>query len=121
MAKPAPPAFVYRISTGDEWAEFQRTGATLGGDLDRSTGCIHLSDLSQVAPPFDFLRPTPLPKIPTVRTSAENCSLAGTDLGCSCVLELYDTWDRSSSSGIYGLEQVCVHCTVGLRYVISEF
>jgi hypothetical protein len=48
MAKPAPPAFVYRISTADEWAEFQRTGTTLGGDLDRSTGCIHLSDLSQV-------------------------------------------------------------------------
>jgi uncharacterized protein (DUF952 family) len=50
MAKPSPPAFVYRISTADEWAEFQRTGATLGGDLDRSTGCIHLSDLSQLTP-----------------------------------------------------------------------
>ncbi|CAL4925961.1 unnamed protein product [Urochloa decumbens] len=51
MAKPAgtaPPAFVYRISTANEWADLQRTGATLGGDLDRSTGCIHLSDLSQV-------------------------------------------------------------------------
>ncbi|EER93911.1 hypothetical protein BDA96_01G198700 [Sorghum bicolor] len=48
MAKAAPPAFVYRISTVDEWTEFQRTGATLGGDLDRSTGCIHLSDISQV-------------------------------------------------------------------------
>ncbi|KAG8097496.1 hypothetical protein GUJ93_ZPchr0013g36984 [Zizania palustris] len=48
MAKPAPPAFVYRISTTDEWAELHRTGGTLGGDLDRSTGCIHLSDLSQV-------------------------------------------------------------------------
>ncbi|XP_062211679.1 uncharacterized protein LOC133912787 [Phragmites australis] len=48
MAKPAPQAFVYRISTADEWAELQRTGATLGGDLDRSTACIHLSDLSQV-------------------------------------------------------------------------
>ncbi|CAL4942910.1 unnamed protein product [Urochloa decumbens] len=47
-AGPAPPAFVYRISTTDEWAELQRTGATLGGDLDRSTGCIHLSDLSQM-------------------------------------------------------------------------
>ncbi|KAF7004606.1 hypothetical protein CFC21_019813 [Triticum aestivum] len=34
-----PPAFVYRISTGEEWAELQRTGGTLGGDLDRSTGC----------------------------------------------------------------------------------
>lgn len=48
MAKTTPPAFVYRISTADEWAEFQRTGATLGGDLDSSTGCIHLSDLNQV-------------------------------------------------------------------------
>jgi uncharacterized protein (DUF952 family) len=44
-----PPAFVYRISTADEWAELERTGGTLGGDLDRSTGCIHLSDLSQVS------------------------------------------------------------------------
>nr|AAX95625.1 Protein of unknown function (DUF952) [Oryza sativa Japonica Group] len=47
MDKPAPQAFVYRISTADEWAQLQRTGGTLGGDLDRSTGCIHLSDLSQ--------------------------------------------------------------------------
>ena len=39
-----------RISTADEWTEFQRTGATLRGDLDRSTGCIHLSDQSQVTP-----------------------------------------------------------------------
>ncbi|VAH38334.1 unnamed protein product [Triticum turgidum subsp. durum] len=43
-----PPAFVYRISTGEEWAELQRTGGTLGGDLDRSTACFHLSDLAQV-------------------------------------------------------------------------
>ncbi|KAF0921692.1 hypothetical protein E2562_013429 [Oryza meyeriana var. granulata] len=48
MAKPAPQAFVYRISTADEWAQLQRTGGTLGGDVDSSTGCIHLSDLSQV-------------------------------------------------------------------------
>ncbi|KQK14301.1 uncharacterized protein LOC100843233 [Brachypodium distachyon] len=48
MAKPLPQEFVYRISTGDEWAELERTGCTLGGDLDRSTGCIHLSNLSQV-------------------------------------------------------------------------
>nr|XP_051208918.1 uncharacterized protein LOC127326100 isoform X2 [Lolium perenne] len=44
-----PPEFVYRISTADEWAELERTGGTHGGDLDRSTGCIHLSDLSQIA------------------------------------------------------------------------
>ena len=50
MEKPTLPAFVYRISTADEWAELERTGATLGGDLDRSTGCIHLSDLGQVSP-----------------------------------------------------------------------
>jgi hypothetical protein len=50
QAGPALPAFVYRISTADEWAELQRAGATLGGDLDRSTGCIHLSDISQVSP-----------------------------------------------------------------------
>ncbi|XP_052149452.1 uncharacterized protein LOC127767993 isoform X2 [Oryza glaberrima] len=49
MDKPAPQAFVYRISTADEWAQLQRTGGTLGGDLDRSTGCIHLSDLSQLS------------------------------------------------------------------------
>lgn len=54
MAKLAQP-FVYRISTADEWEELQRTGATLGGELDRSTRCIHLSDLSQVSPTFDPL------------------------------------------------------------------
>ncbi|KAI5010009.1 uncharacterized protein LOC123428258 [Hordeum vulgare subsp. vulgare] len=48
MATPPPPAFVYRISTGSEWAELQRTGCTLGGDLDRSTSCFHLSDHAQV-------------------------------------------------------------------------
>ncbi|EMS62299.1 hypothetical protein TRIUR3_03758 [Triticum urartu] len=48
MTTPPPPAFVYRISTGEEWAELQRTGGTLGGDLDRSTGCFHLGDLAQV-------------------------------------------------------------------------
>ncbi|KAK8970319.1 hypothetical protein KSP40_PGU003113 [Platanthera guangdongensis] len=40
--------FVYRVSTQKEWYELQRTGATLGGDIDRSTGCIHLSSLHQV-------------------------------------------------------------------------
>ena len=37
MEKPTLPAFVYRISTADEWAELQRTGATLGGDSISAT------------------------------------------------------------------------------------
>ncbi|KAF7011991.1 hypothetical protein CFC21_026234 [Triticum aestivum] len=45
---PLPPAFVYQINTRDEWAELQGTGETLGGDLDCSTGCFHLSGLGQV-------------------------------------------------------------------------
>lgn len=41
--------WVYRISTQAEWEELQHKGSSLGGDLDRSTGCIHLSDLNQVS------------------------------------------------------------------------
>ncbi|XP_072987619.1 uncharacterized protein [Typha latifolia] len=44
----AKQEFVYRVSTAAEWEELQRSGAVLGGDLDRRTGCIHLSDLCQV-------------------------------------------------------------------------
>nr|XP_019703380.1 uncharacterized protein LOC109505336 [Elaeis guineensis] len=44
----AKEEFVYRVSTAEEWEELQKTGSTLGGDLDRRTGCIHLSDLRQV-------------------------------------------------------------------------
>ncbi|CAM8927459.1 unnamed protein product [Rhodiola kirilowii] len=40
--------FVYRISTAEEWEELQRSGATSGGELDKSTGCIHLIKLDQV-------------------------------------------------------------------------
>nr|GLL35926.1 uncharacterized protein LOC109193711 [Ipomoea trifida]GMD31173.1 Serine hydrolase-like protein [Ipomoea batatas] len=40
--------FVYRISTAEEWEEFQKNGSMLGGDLDKTTGCIHLSKLDQV-------------------------------------------------------------------------
>ncbi|PIN15544.1 hypothetical protein CDL12_11787 [Handroanthus impetiginosus] len=40
--------FVYRISTAEEWAEMRRSGAIFGGDLDKSTGCFHLSRLDQV-------------------------------------------------------------------------
>ncbi|GAB4841810.1 hypothetical protein Ancab_022545 [Ancistrocladus abbreviatus] len=40
--------FVYRISTAEEWEELQKTGSVLGGDLDKSTGYIHLSKLDQL-------------------------------------------------------------------------
>ncbi|KAM3231451.1 hypothetical protein P3S67_008662 [Capsicum chacoense] len=40
--------FVYRISTMEEWELLQKTGSTFGGDLDRTTGFIHLSKLDQV-------------------------------------------------------------------------
>ncbi|CAK9145254.1 unnamed protein product [Ilex paraguariensis] len=40
--------YVYRISTVEEWEALQKTGTTFGGDLDKSTGCIHLSKLHQV-------------------------------------------------------------------------
>ncbi|KAL6504975.1 hypothetical protein OROGR_024792 [Orobanche gracilis] len=40
--------FVYRISTAEEWEELRTTGATLGGSLDKSTACFHLSKLDQV-------------------------------------------------------------------------
>uniref|UniRef100_A0A3Q7H5J9 Uncharacterized protein n=1 Tax=Solanum lycopersicum TaxID=4081 RepID=A0A3Q7H5J9_SOLLC len=33
---------VYRISTMEEWELMQKTGSTFGGDLDRTTGFIHL-------------------------------------------------------------------------------
>ncbi|XP_019069882.1 uncharacterized protein [Solanum lycopersicum] len=39
---------VYRISTMEEWELMQKTGSTFGGDLDRTTGFIHLSKLDQV-------------------------------------------------------------------------
>ncbi|PON88733.1 dihydroorotate dehydrogenase [Trema orientale] len=40
--------YVYRICSGQEWEELQKTGSTLGGDLDKSSRFIHLSDLHQV-------------------------------------------------------------------------
>ncbi|XP_011622279.1 uncharacterized protein LOC105420427 isoform X3 [Amborella trichopoda] len=39
---------VYRISTEEEWKELQRTGSIFGGDLDKQTGCIHLSTIEQL-------------------------------------------------------------------------
>nr|ABR16759.1 unknown [Picea sitchensis] len=43
-----PAVLIYRVSTEAEWNELQQTGSTLGGDLDKQTGCIHLSTDSQV-------------------------------------------------------------------------
>ncbi|XP_041018371.1 uncharacterized protein LOC121260526 isoform X1 [Juglans microcarpa x Juglans regia] len=40
--------FVYRISTVKEREEFQKTGSLYGGELDKSTGFIHLSKRHQV-------------------------------------------------------------------------
>ncbi|KAF5937261.1 hypothetical protein HYC85_024767 [Camellia sinensis] len=40
--------FVYRISTSEEWEALQKTGTTLGGELDKTDGFIHLSSLHQV-------------------------------------------------------------------------
>ncbi|XP_047313226.1 uncharacterized protein LOC124916536 [Impatiens glandulifera] len=40
--------YVYRISTVDEWEELQKSGFIFGGELDKSTGCFHLSKLDQV-------------------------------------------------------------------------
>ncbi|KAL3648143.1 hypothetical protein CASFOL_009111 [Castilleja foliolosa] len=42
--------FVYRISTAEEWEELRNSGSTFGGDLDKATGCFHLSKLDQVQP-----------------------------------------------------------------------
>ncbi|RWR76354.1 Lipase, GDSL [Cinnamomum micranthum f. kanehirae] len=40
--------YVYRISTTEEWEEFQKKGEIFGGNLDQTTGFIHLSKLHQV-------------------------------------------------------------------------
>ncbi|GKU87083.1 hypothetical protein SLEP1_g1534 [Rubroshorea leprosula] len=42
--------FVYRISTAKEWEELQKNGPIFGGELGKSTGCFHLSNLDQVWP-----------------------------------------------------------------------
>lgn len=39
---------MYRISTAKEWEELQKNGSTFGGQLDKSSGFIHLSKLDQV-------------------------------------------------------------------------
>ncbi|KAL2345513.1 hypothetical protein Fmac_006798 [Flemingia macrophylla] len=40
--------FVYRISTAKEWEALQGNGSIFGGELDKSSGFIHLSKLDQV-------------------------------------------------------------------------
>ncbi|KAM7276930.1 hypothetical protein ACFE04_018796 [Oxalis oulophora] len=40
--------YVYRISTCKEWEDFQKKGSSFGGQLDKSSGFIHLSSLHQV-------------------------------------------------------------------------
>ena len=46
--KDGEPEFVYRISTAKEWEELQKNGSIFGGDLDKSSGFMHLSKLDQV-------------------------------------------------------------------------
>lgn len=40
--------YVYRISTAAEWGELQSSGSIYGGELDKKSGFIHLSNLNQV-------------------------------------------------------------------------
>ncbi|KAM7495775.1 hypothetical protein LguiA_020189 [Lonicera macranthoides] len=40
--------YVYRISTPEEWEALQTNGTVFGGELDKSSGFIHLSSLHQV-------------------------------------------------------------------------
>lgn len=39
---------MYRISTAKEWEALQSDGSIFGGELDKSSGFIHLSKLDQV-------------------------------------------------------------------------
>ncbi|GFY98629.1 hypothetical protein Acr_13g0000300 [Actinidia rufa] len=48
MAVQEGEEYVYRISTAEEWEALQRTGSSFGGELDKTTGCFHLSKLHQV-------------------------------------------------------------------------
>ncbi|MBA0741454.1 hypothetical protein Gogos_014607 [Gossypium gossypioides] len=50
MAAGEGEEFVYRISTAEEWEALQKNGSAFGGDLDKSSGFIHLSSLHQVKP-----------------------------------------------------------------------
>ncbi|CAI0541824.1 unnamed protein product [Linum tenue] len=53
--------FVYRICTATEWEDLQKDGFTHGGELDKSSGFIHLSDHNQVLSTLNnFFRNTKL-------------------------------------------------------------
>lgn len=49
MAAGEGEEIVYRISTAEEWEGLQKNGSIFGGDLDKSSGFIHLSSLQQVS------------------------------------------------------------------------
>ncbi|XP_034207892.1 uncharacterized protein LOC117621490 isoform X2 [Prunus dulcis] len=40
--------YVYRISTAKEWEELQSSGSSFCGELEKTSGFIHLSKLNQV-------------------------------------------------------------------------
>ncbi|XP_070660856.1 uncharacterized protein [Malus domestica] len=40
--------YVYRIITAVEWGELQSSGSIFGGELDKKSGFIHLSNLNQL-------------------------------------------------------------------------
>ncbi|CAL2244315.1 unnamed protein product [Prunus armeniaca] len=40
--------YVYRISTAKEWEQLQSSGSSFCGELDKTSGFIHLSKLNQV-------------------------------------------------------------------------
>lgn len=44
--------YVYRISSAEEWQELQNSGSIFGGELDKTSGFIHLSNLNQVSLKF---------------------------------------------------------------------
>lgn len=49
MSASAGEEFVYRISTAEEWEDLQKNGSVYGGDLDKSSGFMHLSSFHQVS------------------------------------------------------------------------
>ncbi|BFG23800.1 hypothetical protein CerSpe_100740 [Prunus speciosa] len=48
MAAGEEDEYVYRISTAKEWEELQSSGSSFCGELDKTSGFIHLSKLNQV-------------------------------------------------------------------------
>ncbi|KAM1659147.1 hypothetical protein ACFXTN_043235 [Malus domestica] len=89
--------YVYRISTAVEWGELQSSGSIFGGELDKKSGFIHLSNLNQLGeglvyevvdgsnsfphfygPSRSFI-PLPLDAV----TKAEKLHLSGGQFSCS--------------------------------------